>query len=81
MRWFRAVCVAAAVCAACGAKPPGLPIDPRAEGRELDPLARDHYAPVPPAAQGEPEHPHAAPVPAARPARVLTAGAPRLVRR
>jgi hypothetical protein len=42
-----------AVVIACGAaagKPPGLPIDPLSEGRELDPVTRDFHLPAPPAA-------------------------------
>jgi hypothetical protein len=54
MLWRLAVCALVLAGGAVWAKPPGLPLDPRAEGRELDPVARDHYAPVPPAAQREP---------------------------
>ena len=41
---------AAAVCGPVAARPPGLQPDPRTEGRELDPVARDfHLPPGPPA--------------------------------
>lgn len=49
-----AACALVLAGGAVWAKPPGLPLDPRAEGREFDPVARDHYAPVAPAAQSEP---------------------------
>jgi|GEM_PF-5012140 hypothetical protein len=48
-----AACALVLAGGAVWAKPPGLPLDPRSEGRERDPVARDHYAPVPPAAQSE----------------------------
>jgi hypothetical protein len=54
MVWRIAVCALVLAGGAVRAKPPGLPLDPRSEGREFDPVARDHYAPVPPAAQTEP---------------------------
>lgn len=48
-----AACALVLAGGAVWAKPPGLPLDPRSEGREHDPVARDHFAPVPPAAQSE----------------------------
>lgn len=65
MRWRFAACALVLAGGALWAKPPGLPLDPRSEGREYDPVARDHYTPVPPAAQSEP--------PPARAARALVA--------
>lgn len=50
-----AACALVLAGGALWAKPPGLPLDPRSEGREYDPVARDHYAPVAPAAQREPD--------------------------
>ena len=37
-----------AVCGAVAGKPPGLPLDPHSEGREVDPVIRDFYLPEPP---------------------------------
>lgn len=54
MAWRLAACALVLAGGAVRAKPPGLPLDPRSEGREYDPVARDHYTPVPPAAQSEP---------------------------
>ncbi len=70
MRWRIAACALVLAGGALGAKPPGLPLDPRAEGREYDPVARDHYVPVPPAARCEPAPP---PVRAARAAGAVLA--------
>jgi hypothetical protein len=39
---------AVAVCGAAAGKPPGLPVDPLSEGREVDPVTRDFYLPGPP---------------------------------
>lgn len=44
---------AVAVCGAVTAKPPGLQPAPQVEGRELDPVTRDHYLPEPPVLGGE----------------------------
>lgn len=43
----------AAVCGAAVAGPPGLQPRPHVEGRELDPVTRDHFLPEPPAVVNE----------------------------
>ncbi|MDY3556722.1 hypothetical protein R5W24_005892 [Gemmata sp. JC717] len=47
------VCVVSAV-GAVSAAPPGLQPRPHVEGREIDPVARDHFLPESPAVVSEP---------------------------
>ncbi|MCI0704647.1 MAG: hypothetical protein L0241_26630 [Planctomycetia bacterium] len=45
---------AIAICGAAVGKPPGLPINPHSEGREVDPVIRDFYLPEAPAPREQP---------------------------